>query len=184
MTNVATTEPDLEDETDLDEGSEDDDEEVVGWLLISDGEQIVVPHPEGKTQDQVVEEFATARKKQHKAFVLGKYVFDPEVITAFGWSEDIRFPEMEKFDAVQDRLELLMEATGELSRNQAMLQEAQAALFTEEMADMQAEAMEAMAEAQVEAAQQQAAQQQAVAQGAAAAAPPQQPKRKGFRPPA
>jgi hypothetical protein len=158
-------------------GDGDDDEEVVGWLLISDGEQIVVPHPEGQTHEGVVEAFATARKKKHTAFVLGKYVFDPEVITTFGWSEDIRFPEMEKFDGLQDRLEMIVAATAELSQNQAALQQAQAMLFQEEMEEMQAEAH---AEAMQAAAQAQAQAPQALPP---TPAPQAKPRKGGFKPP-
>jgi hypothetical protein len=111
------------------------DDEIVGWLLISDGDQIVVPHPEGKTKQEVVEAFFKAKSKQHHAFQLGLGVYDPEVITTFAWSEQVQFPEIDKFDSMQERIELLMQATTELSQNQEILQQAQAQLFQEELED-------------------------------------------------
>lgn len=148
----AAVEPELVDEA-PDQGDdaaplvgyhEDEDDELPpGWLVISDGEQIVIPHPEGKTKEDVVADFFKAKKSKHHAFQLGLYVFDPEEITTFGWSEDIHFPEMEKFDGVQERIEGLMGAIGELTQSQAILQQAQAQLFQEELEErLQEEAEE------------------------------------------
>ncbi len=156
-----------------------DDELPPGWLVISDGEQIVVPHPENKSKEEVVAEFFKAKKSKHHAFQLGLYVFDPEEITTFGWSEDIHFPEIEKFDGVQERLDALMQATTELTQNQAMLQQAQAQLFQEELEEEAMEAMEAM--------EAQQGPPGLPAMPAPAPAPTATPKpagKKGFRPPA
>jgi hypothetical protein len=113
---------------------EDPDEELPpGWLVISEGEQIVVPHPEGKTKESVVESFFAAKKKNANAFQLGLYVFDTSEVTTFGWSEDIHFPEMEKFDSLQERVEALTDAMGSLALQQGALQEAHAVLIQSEM---------------------------------------------------
>jgi hypothetical protein len=110
-----------------------DDELPPGWLVVSDGEQIVVPHPEGTDKKEIVERFFKAKSKKQGAFQLGLYVFDPEDVTTFGWSEDIHFPEMEKFDGLQERIEALADAMVGLTHQAAALQEAHAVLIQSEM---------------------------------------------------
>jgi hypothetical protein len=158
------------------------DDELVGWLIVSDGEQIVVPHPEGKDKLEVVQEFAKARAKKHHAFTLGTAVFDPEAITTFAWSEDIQFPEVDKFDSVQERLELLTDAMTDLTRQQAALQDAHGMLIQGELEDMRAEAE---AEAEEEEGFDPSPDDPEVLEADAPMPPtkPAKPARRGFRPP-
>jgi hypothetical protein len=158
--------------------TESDDEERVGWLVVSDGEQEVFPHPEGKTRREVIEGFLKAKSKKHSAFELGMVVLDPEAITTFAWSKDIMFPEIEKFDSIQERMEFLAEALGELTTQQAALQEAQAALIQDELGEIQAESEGAYDE------EGEPPLEPEVLPAEPAAAPqPAKPKRKAFRPP-
>lgn len=122
-------------------GGDDDDEELVGWFvkLLSDGEQIVVPHPEGKTRSEVMQEFAKAKAKKHQVFVLGRVAFDPEDVSVFGWSKDVQLPEVDKFDSIQERLEFCADALADLTRQQAALQQAHAELAMSEFEELQAE---------------------------------------------
>ena len=161
----------LEDERAEHEDDLEDDGE--GWLVIYvDGEQQVVPHPEDKTREEVVQLFFEAKKKQHHAFQLGGWVFDTGTIRAFGWADDCDHPEIERFDGLQERIEGLAMAAAELFRQQEALQNAHAALIQGELAEMQSEAMETAV---------QAAQDEAPA--LQAAAPDEARKAGGFRPP-
>jgi hypothetical protein len=127
-------------ELDEDDGEE---EEQVGWYvkLLSDPDQIhIVKHPEGKTHKEVFEAYVKAKQKKQAIFVLAPRVgLDPEDISVFGWSQDIDLPVMEAFDSVQERMEFCAEALGDLTRQQAALQEAQASLITGELEELQAE---------------------------------------------
>jgi hypothetical protein len=127
--------PALEEEKPLVGYSEDADDDVPpGWLVISEGEQIVVPHPEGQKKEEIVEAFFNAKKKNQSAFQIGLYVFDTSEVTTFGWSEDIHFPEMEKFDNLQERMEGLADAMTGLTHQAAALQQAHAELIQSELA--------------------------------------------------
>jgi hypothetical protein len=132
---VETTEaiPDTKPLNEVSGWTDADDEDRVGWLIISDGEQEVLPHPEGKTRLEVIESFLKAKSKKHNAFQIGYAVLDPEVITTFAWSEDVMFPQIDKFDSIQERMEGLADAMIDLTRQQAALQDAHAALIQDEI---------------------------------------------------
>lgn len=170
---------DAPDDFDGYEGGDGDDDEVqVGWLLVleEENEQIVIPHPEDKKHAEVIEAFSTARKKKHDVMVLGRAAFDPMAVTFFGWSEDVQFPAMDKFEGFNERLEALMQATTELSANQVALQQAQAMLLEDEFEEAAAEAVE----------QAQAAAAKRAPRAPARTLPgpaPAKPKKGGFKPP-
>lgn len=158
--------------------TESEDEERVGWVVVKDdGTQEVLPHPPDKTRLEVIEGFLKAKSKKHDGFRLGMAVLEPPAITTFAWSKDVMFPEIEKFDSIQERVEFLAETLGELTTQQAALQEAHADLIQDELGEIQAEAEGAYddeGEPPVE---------PEVLPAEPAAAQPAKPKRKPFRPP-
>lgn len=178
---TATKDPEVQEpETDDVEG-EDDGEEVDGWLIVYvDGEHQIVAHPEDRTREEVVKDFFESKKKQHHAFLLNGWVFDTNTIRAFGWERDCEHPQIERFDGLQDTLEGLMGAMGEVIEQQQALQAAQAFLIQNEMDEEMEEGFEA-AQAQAMAAQAMAAPRPAPR---AASKPSGKPSgKKGFRPP-
>lgn len=124
---------------------EDEDDQEDGWLLLYvDGTQQIIPHPDGKKRSEIEQGYFEAKKKRLHAYRLGGWILDTDTIRAFGWADDTEFPEIERFDGLQNQLEALMagtqalqQAAAELLDRQAMLQSAQEQLFQIELQEME-----------------------------------------------
>lgn len=113
-------------DADLDDEGDGDDETDGGWIVVwLDGQQQIFEHPQDKTRDELLTDWADAKRKSHHFFKLGNNVLDPTAVRCFGWADDSMFPEIERFDSLQDRLEQITEAVGQLAAAQSILQQAQ-----------------------------------------------------------